>query len=152
MISRPDPFVRHYDLVKPLIDFATFSKTGLDPILAELINFRASQINGCAACLFYHLGEARKNGESEERIIMLDAWRESPLFSDRERAALAWTEALTRVHQNGAPEEAYEALKARFSEEEQIKITLLIGAINAFNRVNVGFHRRPPASVGRKAA
>jgi AhpD family alkylhydroperoxidase len=151
MTSRPDPLASRYDLVKPLIDFGNFSKEGIDPTLAELINFRASQINGCAACLFYHLGEARKNGESEERIIMLDAWRESPLFNERERAALAWTEVLTRVHQNGAPDEAYEALKAHFSEEEQIKITLLIGAINAFNRMNIGFRRRP-ASLGRKAA
>jgi AhpD family alkylhydroperoxidase len=151
MTSRPDPFTSRYDLVKPLIDFGSLCKEGIPPTLAELINFRASQINGCAACLFYHLREARKNGESEERIIMLDAWRESPLFNDRERAALAWTEALTRVHQNGAPDEAYDALKAHFSEEEQIKITLLIGAINAFNRMNIGF-RRPPASASRKVA
>ena len=151
MTSRPDPFASRYDLVKPLIAFGSLSKEGIPSTLAELINFRASQINGCAACLSYHLGEARKNGESEERIIMLDAWRESPLFNDRERAALAWTEALTRVHQNGAPDEAYDALKAHFSEEEQIKITLLICAINAFNRMNIGF-RRHPASAGRKAA
>jgi alkylhydroperoxidase family enzyme len=91
-------------------------------------------------------------GETEERIYMLDAWRESPLFSDRERAALAWTEALTTVHQDGAPDEVYEAVKAHFSDEEQIKITLIIGAINAFNRVNVAFRVRHPASVGRKAA
>jgi len=152
MTSRPDPFVSRFDLAKPLIDFGTFAKEGLDPILAELINFRASQINGCAACLSYHLAEARKHGESEERIVMLSAWRESPLFSDRERAALAWTEALTKVHEHGAPDEAYEALKAHFNEEEQIKITLLIGGINAFNRVNIGFRRRPAASAGRKAA
>ena len=152
MMSRPNPFASRYDLVKPLIDFGNFSQEGIDPTLAELIKIRASQINGCGACLFLHTRDARKNGETEERLYMLDAWHESPLFSDPERAALAWTEALTRVHQAGAPDEAYEAMKAHFSEEEQIKITLLIGAINAFNRVNVGFRVRHPALVGRKAA
>jgi alkylhydroperoxidase family enzyme len=83
---------------------------------------------------------------------MLDAWRESSLYSDRERAGLAWTEALTRVYETGAPDEAYEALKLISAEEERIKITLVIGAINAFHRVNVGFRIRRPASVGRKAA
>jgi AhpD family alkylhydroperoxidase len=151
MTPRPDPLASRYDLVKPLIEFGNFSQEGIDPTLAELIKIRASQINGCAACLFMHTRDARKNGETEERIYMLDAWRESPLYSDRERAALAWTDDLTRVHQTGAPDESYAALKAQFSEEEQIKITLLIGAINAFNRLNVGF-RRQPASVGRKAA
>jgi AhpD family alkylhydroperoxidase len=152
MTSRPNPYASRDDLVRPLIEFGNFSQDGLDPTLAELIKIRASQINGCSYCLFLHTRDARKNGEAEERIIMLDAWRESPLYSDRERAALAWTEVLTRVHQTGAPDEAYEGLKAHFSEEEQIKITLLIGAINAFNRVNVGFHVRHPAAVGRKKA
>jgi AhpD family alkylhydroperoxidase len=152
MMSRPNPFVSRYDLVKPLIDFGNFSQEGIDPTLAELLKIRASQINGCGPCLYMHARDARKNGETEERIYMLDAWRESPLFSDRECAVLAWTEALTRVHQIGAPDEAYEALKAHFSEEEQIRITLLIGIINAFNRINVGFGVKHPATAGRKAA
>lgn len=151
MTSRPDPIDSRFDLVKPLIDFGNFCKEGIDPILAELICFRASQMNGCAVCLAYHLSEARKHGESEERIIMLDAWRELPLFNERERAALAWTEALTKLRQNGVPDETYKDLKAHFGDEEQIKITLLIGAINAFNRMNIGF-RRSAASVNRKAA
>jgi AhpD family alkylhydroperoxidase len=151
MTSRPNPVASRYDLVKPLIDFGNFSQEGIDPILAELIKIRASQINGCGRCLAMHTHDARANGETEERIYLLDAWRESPLFSDRERAALAWTEVLTRVSEAGAPDEAYAAVKAQFSEEEQIKITLLIGAINAFNRLNVGFRVRPPAS-GRKTA
>jgi AhpD family alkylhydroperoxidase len=148
MTPRPDPFASRYDLVKPLIEFGNCANEGIDSILAEVIKIRASQINGCGACLFMHTRDARKKGETEERIYMLDAWRESPLYSDRERAALAWTEDLTRVDRTGAPDESYESLKAHFSEEEQIKITLLIGAINAFNRLNVGF-RRHPASVGR---
>jgi hypothetical protein len=93
-----------------------------------------------------------RHGETEERIYMLDAWRESLLYSESERAVLAWTEALTRVDQAGAPDHAYEALQAHFSEEEQIKITLLVAAINAFNRVNVGLRVRLPGSAGRKVA
>lgn len=152
MTSRPDPFVGGYTHVKPLIDFGNAATEGLDPTIAELIKIRASQINGCAACLFYHLSDARKLGETEERIILLDAWRESSFFTDRERAVLAWTEALTRVHVAGAPDDVYAALKAHFDDEEVLKITLLIGAINAFNRLNVAFHRSHPRSSGRKAA
>jgi AhpD family alkylhydroperoxidase len=147
-----DPFARHYDLVKPLIDFGNTVQDGLDPTLAELIKIRASQINGCAACLYLHSRDARKNGESEERIYLLEGWRESPLYTESERAALAWTEVLTRMHEGGPSDEAYEALTKHFSEEEQIKITLLIGGINAFNRLNVGFRRGHSTAVGRKAA
>jgi AhpD family alkylhydroperoxidase len=152
MTSRPNPFASRYDLVKPLIDFGNFSQEGIDATLMELIKIRASQMNGCGACLFMHTRDARKNGESEERIYMLDAWRESALYSERERAALAWTEALTRIQETGAPDDVYENLNAHFSQEEQIKITLLIGAINAFNRVNVGFRVRHGGSTARRAA
>ena len=99
-----------------------------------------------------HTADARKNGETEERIFLLDAWRESPLFSEAERAVLAWTEALTRLAVGGVSDQAFEALKAHFTEREQIKITLLIGAINAFNRVNVGFGVRHPGRAPREAA
>jgi AhpD family alkylhydroperoxidase len=149
---RPNPFATHFDLMKPLVDFGNCSQEGIDPTLVELIKIRASQINRCGACLFMHTRDARKNGETEERIYLLDAWRESPLFDDRERAVLAWTEALTRVHEAGASDMAYEALNIHFSAEEQIKITLLIGAVNAFNRVNVGFRVRHAGSAARKAA
>jgi AhpD family alkylhydroperoxidase len=152
MTSRPNPFATHFDLVKPLVDFGNYAQEGIDPTLVELIKIRASQINGCGACLFMHTRDARMNGETEERIFLLNAWRESPLFNDRERAVLAWTEALTRVGETGASDAAYEALKAHFSAEDQIKITLLIGAINAFNRVNVGFRIRHGGSAARKAA
>ena len=96
MKSRPNPYASHYDLVRPLIEFGSFSQDGLDPTLAELIKIRASQINGCSYCLFLHTRDARRNGEGEERIIMLDAWCKSPHYGDRERAALAWTEVLGR--------------------------------------------------------
>jgi AhpD family alkylhydroperoxidase len=152
MTSRLNPFAKHYDLVKSLIDFGNIAQDGLDPTLAELIRIRASQINGCAVCLAMHTRDARKNGETEERIYLLDAWRESSIYTERERAVLAWTEALTRVTDGGASDEEYEALRTQFSEEEEIKITLLIGAINAFNRFNVGFQRKHPGSVRVKAA
>jgi AhpD family alkylhydroperoxidase len=152
MTSRPNPFVTRHDLIEHLIKFGTSAQEGLDPAVQELIKIRSSQINGCGTCLQMHTRDARSHGETEERIYMLDAWRESLLYSESERAVLAWTEALTRVDQAGAPDHAYEALQAHFSEEEQIKITLLVAAINAFNRVNVGLRVRLPGSAGRKVA
>ena len=133
----------HMDKLKPLIGFAMAAHQGLDPVIVRLVEIRASQLNGCAVCLAMHTREAREAGESEERIYMLDAHRESELYSDRERAALEWTEALTRLAPGGASYEVYANLKAHFSEDEQVKLTLAIGAINAFNRLNVGFRVSP---------
>ena len=124
---------------------------GLEPSLMELVKIRASQINGCAFCLHMHTMDARKGGETEERLYLLDAWRESPLYSARERAALTWTEALTRLSETGAPDDAYEALKREFTEEEQVKLSLLIVAINGWNRIQVGFRAVHPVEK-RKAA
>lgn len=152
MTSRLNPFNEHMPLVQYLIDFGNLSQEGVDPELAELIRIRASQINGCAACLWFHLTEARKLGVSEEKIILLSGWAESPVFSPRERAALEWTEALTQVSDLGAPDEAYAALLEYFSEDEVARITLMIAAVNAFNRVNVGFHVQHPAVLLRKSA
>jgi alkylhydroperoxidase family enzyme len=97
-----------------------------------------------------HAREARARGETEERLYLLDAWRDSPLYSERERAALAWTEALTLVSETHAPDHVYQALQAQFSEEEQVKLTLLIVAINGWNRVQVGFRGVHP--VGKRQA
>lgn len=152
MTSRPNPFHTHFELMQPLIDFGTATAQELDPTLTELVKIRASQINGCATCLQMHTRAARKNGETEERLYLLNGWREATIYSEKERAALAWTEALTRVDHNGASDTAYEALSAHFSEEEQIRITLLIGAINAFNRVNIGLRVPLPTAVGKKVA
>jgi alkylhydroperoxidase family enzyme len=99
-----------------------------------------------------HTRDARANGETEERLYLLDAWRESPLYSDRERAALGWTEALTLVSQTHAPDSDYEALKAQFTDEEQVKLTLLIAAINAWNRIAIGFRAVHPVKANRAAA
>ncbi len=138
-MTRLNPFA-HFGLVQPLIDYSKTVTQGLDPTLAHLIEIRASQINGCAVCLHMHTRDARAAGETEMRLYLLDGWRDSPLYTERERAALAWTDALTRVHEGGAPDGVYEALKQHFTEEEQVRITLLVGAINAWNRLNVGFH------------
>ena len=153
MTARMNPYQKHFALVKPLIDFGvTVQGYGLEKPLMELVKIRASQINGCALCLDMHAKEARKGGETEERIYLLEAWRESSFYSARERAALAWTEALTRLGANGSPsDEIYETVQAEFSEEEQVALTLLIGIINSFNKIGTGF-RLPPVAQQRKAA
>ena len=126
---------------------------GLEPGLAHLVKIRASQLNGCANCLNMHNQEARRDGETEQRLYVLSAWREAPFYSDRERAALAWTEALTLVATKGAPDEAtHEALAASFCEEEQVKLTMLINAINSWNRIAIGFRLFYPDAQAAVAA
>ena len=113
--------------------------SGLEHSLIELIKIRASQMNGCAYCIDMHTKDARAKGETEQRIYLLSAWREAPCYTDRERAALGWTEALTRLSEGHTHESAYEALKTEFTEEEQVKLTLVINIINGWNRLAVGF-------------
>lgn len=117
---------------------------GLDHALLELVKIRASQINGCGYCLEMHTREARAAGESEVRLHLLAAWRESPLYTERERAALAWTEAITLIAKAGAPEEVYQAARAHFSEAELVRLTLAIGVINIWNRLAIAFHAVHP--------
>lgn len=117
---------------------------GLEFSLIELVKTRASQINGCAFCLHMHTSDARAAGESEARLYLLSAWRESTLYTPRERAALAWTEALTRLADTGAPTKDYEQGLANFTEKEFVDLTLLIGAINVWNRISVGFRSVHP--------
>jgi AhpD family alkylhydroperoxidase len=153
MSPRLNPYTGAYlPLVQPLIDYGQTIQARLEPKLAHLVKIRASQINGCAICLHMHAEEARKHGESEERIRLLDAWREAPLYTPRERAALGWTEALTRLSETKAPDEDYQAIKSVFSEEEQVNLTLLIGAINSFNKLGVGFRLPPLGLAARQAA
>jgi AhpD family alkylhydroperoxidase len=111
----------------------------LETSLSELVKIRASQINGCANCINLHVTEARENGETDQRIDLLPAWREAPCYTERERAALGWTEALTRLSEGQGHASAYETLKAQFTEEDQVKLTLLINIINGWNRIAVGF-------------
>jgi AhpD family alkylhydroperoxidase len=118
-------------------------RSGLESTLLELVKTRASQLNGCAYCLDMHTKDARAHGESEQRLYALAAWREAPFYSDRERAALAWTEAVTRIAENGATDEAYAEARRHFGEKELVDLTLAIVAINGWNRLAVAF--RTPA-------
>lgn len=117
---------------------------GLEPGLFHLIKLRASQINGCAYCIDLHNREARKDGETQQRLDLLSVWHETNFFSDREKAALAWTEALTLISETHAPDDVYEALAAVFDERERIAITLAISAINGWNRFAIGFRTPVP--------
>lgn len=115
----------------------------LERPLIHLIKMRASQINGCAYCLDMHSKEARAAGETEQRLYALDAWRETPFYTARERAALAWTEALTRIAETHAPDDVYQDVCAQFSETELVDLTLAMVAINGWNRITVGFRTEP---------
>jgi AhpD family alkylhydroperoxidase len=117
----------------------------LEPAIIELVKLRASQINGCAYCLDMHSKDARANGETEQRIYVLDAWREAPFYTERERAALAWTEALTKVSETHAPDDVYEEVHRVFSDEEIVDLTMWIVVINGWNRISIGFRAVPGA-------
>jgi AhpD family alkylhydroperoxidase len=132
--------------IQPLLALqAEIKRSGLDQTLLRLVEMRASQINGCAYCLDMHSKDARANGESEQRLYGLDAWREAPYYSARERAALAWTEAVTRVADTHVPDEAFAEAHKQFSDEELVDLTLAIVAINSWNRLMVAF--RIPAGT-----
>ena len=122
---------------------ATIHAGGLDEKLLHLVKMRASQINGCAYCLDMHAKDARAEGETEQRLYSLDAWRETPFYSDRERAALEWTEAVTLVATTHIPDAAYEAARAHFNEEEMKTLTLAVAMINTWNRLNIAFRTVP---------
>lgn len=117
--------------------------SGLERSLFELVKLRASQINGCAFCIDMHTKDARKAGEREQRLYALSAWRETPFYTDRERAALGWTEALTRIAENEVSDELYEAVKAQFTEDNLMALTMAIIAINGWNRLAISFRTVP---------
>lgn len=139
MTAKLDLFTAAPDLMKAWFSVSRAINASLEHKLVKLVELRASQLNGCANCINMHTIDARAHGETEQRLYLVSAWREAPVFSDRERAALAWTEALTQLSQGRAHEAAYEELKAHFSEEEQVKLTLVINIINGWNRLSVGF-------------
>ncbi len=118
-------------------------ESSLGSRLQHLLKTRASQINGCANCLDMHTKDARAEGESEQRLYALDAWRETPFFDERERAALEWTEAVTRVAESHIPDDVYERVSQQFSEQELVDLTLAIANINAWNRLNIAFRTVP---------
>jgi AhpD family alkylhydroperoxidase len=118
-------------------------QSGLEPSLIALVKTRASQINGCAFCIDMHTKDARAAGETEQRLYGLNAWRETPFYTDRERAALAWTEAVTLIAEGHAPDDVYEEVRQRFKEEELVNLTLAIVAINGWNRLSIAFRVLP---------
>lgn len=124
---------------------ATLKRSSLEESLLDLVYFRVSQINGCAFCLDMHSKDLRANGESEQRLYLLEAWRESPFYSDRERAALAWAEAVTTLTNKDVPDKVFEQARKQFSEEELVTLTLAVTTINTWNRFNVAFRTTPGA-------
>lgn len=148
MTAKLDLFAAAPSLMKDWHRTSLAISSSLEPSLSELVKIRASQINGCANCINMHTVYARENGETEQRIYLLPAWREAPCYTDRERAALGWTEALTRLCEGHTHDSAYEALQAHFTDEEQVKLTLMINVINGWNRIAVGFSAwADPAAV-----
>jgi len=123
-----------------------------DPKLMTLIKLRVSQMNGCAYCLHMHRHEALKLGEAEDRMLLLDAWHESQLYTPRERAALAWAESLTRIAKTHAPDAVYEEARSVFSEDELLALSIGVAMINAWNRLAIGYRQQHPAGRPRAAA
>ena len=121
------------------------AKSPIEQSLLNLIYYRVSQINGCAYCLDMHSKDLRAKGETEQRLYVLDAWREAPFYSDRERAALTWAESVTKIKEGQVPDEVYKEVRRQFSEEETIDLTLAVIAINSYNRINIAF--RPTAGT-----
>jgi AhpD family alkylhydroperoxidase len=140
MQPRLDFYKASPDAAKAMLALeAAVKARGLEPGLLELVKLRASQINGCAYCVDLHSRDASRQGESERRLHAVAVWREAPFFSERERAALAWTEALTRIAETRAPDADYAWLSSQFDERERVDLTLAINAINSWNRLAIGF-------------
>jgi len=144
MQPRIDFYTASPDGLKAMIALETsVSKLPLEKSLIELVKLRASQINGCAFCIDMHTADAIKDGETPRRLFAVTAWREAPFFTDRERAALAWTESLTQLSLTHAPDEDYALLSAEFSPKEMVDLTVAISTINSWNRLAVGFRKMP---------
>jgi len=126
--------------------------SGLDRRLLELIKIRASQINGCAYCIVMHTRDARKLGETDERMHLLNAWREAPVYSERERAVLAFTEAVTLISEDHVSDEVYDELHRHFSDEEIVNLTAAVAAINTWNRIAITFQATPQVTAKKKSA
>jgi AhpD family alkylhydroperoxidase len=144
MSSRLDFYSANPNAIKAVLALEErIGKSGIEKSLAELVRLRASQINGCAYCVDMHVTDARKGGETERRLATVVVWRETPFFTDRERAALEWTEALTLVSQDHVPDAVWEAVRPHFSDEEIVDLTLLVNAINTWNRFAIAFRKTP---------
>jgi len=144
MKQRMNFYEKGFKAMKPLFSLGAYlSRSPVEQSLRDLIHFRVSQINGCAYCLDMHSKDLREHGETEQRLYMLDAWREASLYTPRERAALAWAEAVTKLEKNNVPDDVYEEALDQFSEEELVDLTMAVIAINSYNRINIAF--RTPA-------
>ena len=154
MSARLNPFAAAPEMIAAMTALETaVVSSGLEHSLIELVKTRASQINGCAFCIHMHTRDARAHGESEERLYLLSAWWESSLFTPREKAALTWTDSLTLIAQSRASDADYATMREHFDEAEAVKLTMLIGAINVWNRLAVGFRSQHPRKwVAEKAA
>jgi AhpD family alkylhydroperoxidase len=140
------------ELMKHVLAFnEAVEKSGLETSLLHLVKLRASQINGCAYCVDMHTREARQDGESEQRVHLVSAWRESPLYSDRERAALAWTETLTALAGNHVEDASYDEVRQHFGEAEMVRLSVAIGMINVWNRLCTGFRAVHPVEAKQAA-
>lgn len=149
MTQRLNYFQESPELTKKLVELGgLFQKTTLEQHLRELVEVRASQLNGCGFCVDMHIKQAKIHGERELRLHHVAVWRESTLFSPRERAALAWTEVLTNLPAQGVPDDIFERVRGQFSEKELSDLTFQVGAINAWNRLNVAF-RPVPGSLDK---
>jgi AhpD family alkylhydroperoxidase len=141
MKKRMNFYEKGLKAMRPLFNLGAYlSKSPVERSLQDLLSFRVSQINGCAYCLDMHSKDLRAEGETEQRLYMLEAWRETTLYSDRERAALAWAEALTTLEHKDVPDDVYEEAMHQFSEEELVDLTMSVIGINSYNRINVAFH------------
>jgi AhpD family alkylhydroperoxidase len=138
--------------VEALVAVEMWIAKSFDPKLLELVKVRVSQMNACAHCLHLHRQDALKRGETEDRLLLLSAWRESELYTTRERAALAWAEALTRIAESRAPDEVYEEAQNAFSSDELVALSIGVAMINAWNRLAIGFRLQHPADRRRAAA
>ncbi len=143
MSQRLNYFQHSPDLVRQLSEMSQVVKNSLDTALIDLINIRASQINGCAFCVDMHVKEAKIHGERDLRVHHVAIWRESPLFSDREKAAFEWTELLTKPPEHGISNEAFERLRAHFSDKEISDLTFAVSVINMWNRLSISFRPVP---------
>jgi len=142
---RLNPFTAAPQLMQAFLALSNqVGESGLEHSLLELVKTRASQLNGCANCLNMHTSDARRAGETEQRLHLLAAWEEAFCYTDRERAALAWTDHLTQIGTRRAPAAVYAELKAHFTDEEQVKLTMAINIINSWNRIAVGFQVYDP--------
>lgn len=144
MQTRLDFYKAKPSAIKALIALEEYiGKSSIEKPLAELVSLRASQINGCAFCVDMHTTDARKGGDTDRRLSTVVVWRETPFFTDRERAALEWTEAVTLVSQDHVPDTVWEGVKPHFTEEEIVDLTLLVSAINSWNRFAIAFRKMP---------